>query len=180
VRSRSSSRVVRRTATTWTIGCKPNGTCAGCLETCPRIDVASAIGAAPSYSHRVIFLETQLCDSAINAAAAAGPCAEFEADNDTGGGQETDSSHTSSRAPGHSSSIRGLRRFGKVETEHPAPFKLAGHFDLSPSCWTTPYTVANLRPVPLPTPLVVKKGSKITARVVSSIPIPVSATLSRT
>src|ERR671922_182384 len=43
-----------------------------------------------------------------------------------------------------------------------------------------PYTVDRPSPVPLPFSLVVKKGSKIRARVFASIPIPVSLTASST
>ena len=41
---------------------------------------------------------------------------------------------------------------------------------------TTPCTTARPRPVPLPTSLVVKKGSKMRARVAASMPAPVSDT----
>ena len=49
-----------------------------------------------------------------------------------------------------------------------------------PLCWTMPNTVDRPRPVPLPVPLVVKNGSKIWARVASSMPVPVSVTASMT
>ena len=45
-------------------------------------------------------------------------------------------------------------------------------------CLTIPYTVERPSPVPLPTSLVVKNGSKTWARVSSSIPVPVSVTAS--
>src|SRR5271155_4721621 len=48
-----------------------------------------------------------------------------------------------------------------------------------PLCFTTPYTVANPNPVPLPNSLVVKNGSKILSFVSASIPCPLSSTVSR-
>ena len=48
-----------------------------------------------------------------------------------------------------------------------------------PACSTMPYTVASPRPVPLPTSLVVKNGSKMRARVASSMPTPSSSTVRR-
>ena len=45
-----------------------------------------------------------------------------------------------------------------------------------PLCLTMPYTVARPRPVPWPTPLVVKNGSKTWASTSSDIPQPVSVT----
>ena len=47
---------------------------------------------------------------------------------------------------------------------------------LPPWLVTMPCTTASPRPVPSPTPLVVKKGSKTRSRVAASIPEPVSAT----
>ena len=47
-----------------------------------------------------------------------------------------------------------------------------------PLCLTMPYTVARPSPVPLPGSLVVKNGSKMRARVASSMPVPVSVTAS--
>ena len=49
-----------------------------------------------------------------------------------------------------------------------------------PDCFTIPYTVARPRPVPFPTSLVVKNGSKMRAWVTASMPIPVSDTASIT
>ncbi len=49
-----------------------------------------------------------------------------------------------------------------------------------PLCVTIPKTVARPSPVPWPSGLVVKNGSKIRSRVAASIPIPVSLTASRT
>ena len=46
-----------------------------------------------------------------------------------------------------------------------------------PLCFTIPYTVASPRPVPSPTALVVKKGSKMCSRVSLSMPVPVSLTI---
>ena len=43
-----------------------------------------------------------------------------------------------------------------------------------------PYTVESPRPVPFPSSLVVKKGSKIRAFVSASMPVPVSLTASMT
>ena len=52
---------------------------------------------------------------------------------------------------------------------------------IAPSFWRTmPNTVESPRPVPLPSGLVVKNGSKICACVSASIPDPVSETVSRT
>jgi hypothetical protein len=45
-----------------------------------------------------------------------------------------------------------------------------------PSCLVMPNTVVIPSPVPSPTSFVVKKGSKIRARVAASIPAPVSLT----
>ena len=45
-------------------------------------------------------------------------------------------------------------------------------------CLTMPYTVARPRPVPCPTGLVVKKGSKMWASVAASMPEPLSRTMS--
>ncbi len=45
-----------------------------------------------------------------------------------------------------------------------------------PLCLTMPYTVASPSPVPFPTSLVVKNGSKIWARVAASMPCPLSVT----
>ena len=47
-------------------------------------------------------------------------------------------------------------------------------------CLITPYTVASPRPVPLPTSLVEKNGSKMCDSVCSSIPTPSSLTDSTT
>src|SRR5450759_2193950 len=49
-----------------------------------------------------------------------------------------------------------------------------------PDCRTMPWTVARPSPVPLPTSFVVKNGSKARARMASSIPAPLSATVSST
>ena len=51
---------------------------------------------------------------------------------------------------------------------------------LPPLCLTIPYTVARPNPVPLPFSFVVKKGSKMCAKVSASIPTPVSLTASIT
>ena len=48
-----------------------------------------------------------------------------------------------------------------------------------PCCLTIPYTIASPRPVPLSGPFVVKNGSNTRSRVFSSIPTPVSETVSR-
>ena len=48
-----------------------------------------------------------------------------------------------------------------------------------PLCFTMPYTVARPRPVPLPTPFVVKNGSKMRAFVSASMPRPVSRIVER-
>ena len=48
-----------------------------------------------------------------------------------------------------------------------------------PLCFTTPYTVARPRPVPLPSSLVVKKGSKMRDFVSSDMPQPVSESSTR-
>ena len=49
-----------------------------------------------------------------------------------------------------------------------------------PDCLTVPYTIARPRPVPWPRGFVVKNGSKACAWVSSSIPIPLSLTVSCT
>ena len=43
-----------------------------------------------------------------------------------------------------------------------------------PLCFTIPYTVERPRPVPCPSPLVVKNGSKTRFTVSASMPFPVS------
>lgn len=51
---------------------------------------------------------------------------------------------------------------------------------IQPSCcFTMPYTVGRPSPIPLPTSLVVKKGSNSLARFSSEIPTPVSVTVKR-
>ena len=45
-----------------------------------------------------------------------------------------------------------------------------------PDCLTMPKTVESPRPVPLPTSLVVKKGSKIFSMTSGGMPVPVSDT----
>ena len=57
----------------------------------------------------------------------------------------------------------------------PAPSSLTTRID-PPDWLTIPYAVDRPRPVPLPCAFVVKNGSKIRARVASSIPTPVSLT----
>ncbi|MNP53948.1 hypothetical protein D3C76_1484680 [compost metagenome] len=52
--------------------------------------------------------------------------------------------------------------------------------NLPPSCSIKPWTIDNPRPVPLPTPLVVKNGSIAEPSVASSMPSPVSAMLRQT
>ena len=47
-----------------------------------------------------------------------------------------------------------------------------------PDCLTMPYTVERPSPVPFPTSLVVKKGSKILPMMWDGMPMPVSVTLS--
>ncbi|HEY6809372.1 MAG TPA: hypothetical protein VI160_11365 [Gemmatimonadales bacterium] len=48
---------------------------------------------------------------------------------------------------------------------------------MNPPLWRMmPYTVASPSPVPWPTALVVKNGSKMWALVLASIPVPVSVT----
>ena len=49
-----------------------------------------------------------------------------------------------------------------------------------PLCLTTPWTTANPRPVPLPTSLVVKNGSKMRDLTSADIPLPVSVNASMT
>ena len=57
-----------------------------------------------------------------------------------------------------------------------SPPRLALDLHLPATLRTIPYTVASPRPVPLPSCLVVKNGSKTRARVAASIPTPVSLT----
>jgi hypothetical protein len=61
----------------------------------------------------------------------------------------------------------------------PAPSSLLMEM-FPPLSFTIPYTTDSPRPVPLPTSLVVKKGSKIFAFTSSVMPVPVSLTASIT
>ena len=49
-----------------------------------------------------------------------------------------------------------------------------------PVCLTMPYTVERPSPVPLPTSLVEKNGSKILSMMSGGMPVPVSATSTST
>jgi len=49
-----------------------------------------------------------------------------------------------------------------------------------PVCLTMPYTVDSPSPVPLPTSLVVKNGSKILSMISVGMPVPVSSTSTST
>ncbi len=78
---------------------------------------------------------------------------------------------TGAAATGAPSSTRGKYTLKVV----PLPGSL--YTQMQPAlCLTIPYTVESPRPVPLPTSLVVKNGSKMRACVSSSMPTPVSLT----
>ena len=49
-----------------------------------------------------------------------------------------------------------------------------------PVCFTIPYTVESPSPVPLPTSLVVKNGSKILSMMSEGMPVPLSLTSTST